>query len=566
MSVAVVGSGPSAAAAAVALVEAGQRVEIVDAGVEPEPASLALSAAVRERVDAGAPIGEALLSQLKRGPGGGAAPGLLRGLSTLLAGGVEAERVIKRIQGSSFAFDGIEQEIPLVGASIPRSLARGGLSNVWGASCYAMRDADYADWPLPAGALSSHYARAAEVLGLSQCEDGLAAAYPLHGPLDAERARNPASAAERLVAHWRERGPDLAGRGLAAGRTRLAVRPPGHGGEGCRTCGLCFYGCAFDVIYSARRTLDALAGRPGFGYRGGQLVLAFREEGSRVWLRARDRASGAVDERPYDAVFLGAGVLSSLRIVADSLGLHGRETPLLDNDMHLVPSLLLAGHVGGRFRSGFTLGEAVVAVEPGRVAERGLHLQLYSFHEYFLAELGDLLRRLPAPLQRAAWSGLNNLLLCFTYLAGHDSVIARARVERAEGDVGRIHVEQRPNPEAARILKRLFRELRAARRDLGFAPLSPLAKATPLGFSGHLSGSLPMRAEPGPLESGLDGRVHGTRSVYVVDTAAFPGLPAQNLTYTAMANALRVAAAFSERRRAGAATAPAAAAPAGPST
>jgi choline dehydrogenase-like flavoprotein len=68
-----------------------------------------------------------------------------------------------------------------------------------------------------------------------------------------------------------------------------------------------------------------------------------------------------------------------------------------------------------------------------------------------------------------------------------------------------------------------------------------LVKATPFGFHGHLAGTLPMRASPGPLESDASGRLSGTRRVFVVDTAAFPTLPAQNLTFTAMANAMRIA-------------------------
>jgi choline dehydrogenase-like flavoprotein len=69
-----------------------------------------------------------------------------------------------------------------------------------------------------------------------------------------------------------------------------------------------------------------------------------------------------------------------------------------------------------------------------------------------------------------------------------------------------------------------------------------LVKSTPFGFHGHLAGTLPMRASPGPLESDAEGRLAGTRRVFVVDSAAFPTLPAQNLTFTAMANARRVAA------------------------
>ena len=37
------------------------------------------------------------------------------------------------------------------------------------------------------------------------------------------------------------------------------------------------------------------------------------------------------------------------------------------------------------------------------------------------------------------------------------------------------------------------------------------------------------------------GRLEGTSRVYVTDGSAFPRLPAKNLTYTIMANALRVA-------------------------
>jgi choline dehydrogenase-like flavoprotein len=71
-------------------------------------------------------------------------------------------------------------------------------------------------------------------------------------------------------------------------------------------------------------------------------------------------------------------------------------------------------------------------------------------------------------------------------------------------------------------------------------------KTTPFGFHGHLAGTLPMRAAPGPLETDAAGLLAGTRRVFVVDTAAFPTLPAQNLTFTAMANARRVAEGIGE--------------------
>jgi len=271
-------------------------------------------------------------------------------------------------------------------------------------------------------------------------------------------------------------------------------------------------------------------------------VIDFREEGERVAVRARGD-DGAIESATYDALFLGAGVLSTLRIAADSLGLHGRETPLQDTDMSLVPALLWGQRVPARFATAFTLNEAVLAVDPGVVSEDGVHMQFYSFHEYFLAELEQVLRRLPRPLQRLAAAFLNNLLVAFVYTSGRESVRARARVRKGD-PIGCVEIDAEPHPEHESIRRRLFRELWRLRKQVGFVALPPLMKATPIGFSGHLAGTLPMRARPGPLETSPAGLLHGTRRVYVVDSAAYPDMPAQNLTLTTVANALRIADVF----------------------
>ena len=50
-----------------------------------------------------------------------------------------------------------------------------------------------------------------------------------------------------------------------------------------------------------------------------------------------------------------------------------------------------------------------------------------------------------------------------------------------------------------------------------------------------------MREHPqGRYETDRNGRLAGTRAVYIGDSATFPRLPAKNLTFTIMANALRI--------------------------
>jgi choline dehydrogenase-like flavoprotein len=546
--VAVIGSGPGGTAAAHALLGAGLDVDMLDVGHAPEPASDALVARIRAEVTPDQPPSEALRAELKHGPGAAPTRSLLQGVRAILSSGVDAERIEKRILGSPFVFDGADAGIPLASAqdaelSIPRSLSRGGLSNVWGSACYTWRADDYPHWPLDEAELAPHYAHAADLLGLVQHDDALAEAYPLIGAVSSAVERNPGSSPSHLIPHWASRRRELEAQGFVAGRSRMATRAPGASGDACRRCGLCVYGCAWDSIYSTRRTLPELE-RRGLRYHADSFVERFREDAEGIVLRLR--SGNERREERYAAVFLAAGTLSSLRIAADSQGEHDRRVPMLDNDMMILPLFLTRAWVGGRFRSRFTLGEAALSLEPGRISERALHLQLYSFHEYFLAELGPVLAELPRALQRLAWSALNNLMVGFAYKAGSESRHITARV-RPGDPIGTLEVEQQMHPDCLPSFARLHRHLLRTRRDLGFLPLSPLAKLTPLGFSGHIAGSLPMRRDPGPLETGLDGRLQGTRNVYVVDGAAFPDLPAQNLTYTIAANALRVADRFATK-------------------
>jgi choline dehydrogenase-like flavoprotein len=528
LKVAVVGSGPSGVAAARALLEQGHAVELLDVGHTPDAASETLADQVRATLGRGEKPSRALYRALHLGPGG-SRRSLWDGLATLL-GRVEATRSQKRILGSTFVWDGVDEGIPVENEVVTRSLAKGGLSNAWGAACYSWREQDFAGWPVAPADLAPHYARAAALLGLDQARDALARAYPLYGASGIDAPRNPGSALEQLLGRWRTRESELEAAGLTPGRARLAVSR-----DACTRCGLCFYGCAFGAIWHAGQPLDALALR----YRPGCFVQGFREEAGGVRVHGREHGA-ALDER-YDALVVAAGVLSSLRIAADSLGLHDREVPLLDNELYLLPVLALGAKPAFGFRSRFTLGEAVLAVEAGVVSERPLHIQLYSFHEFFLAELGDLLRVLPGPLQDLGWALLNCLALAFVYLPGEDSTRATARVAAAPGGPGRVCIEAKPQAESRAILARLVAQLRRVRGPLGFWPLPALVKGTPFGFHGHLAGTLPMRESPGPLELEANGRLRGTARVFVVDTAAFPTLPAQNLTFTAMANALRIA-------------------------
>ena len=58
-----------------------------------------------------------------------------------------------------------------------------------------------------------------------------------------------------------------------------------------------------------------------------------------------------------------------------------------------------------------------------------------------------------------------------------------------------------------------------------------------------------MTASPGVLETDSNGQLQGAEAVFAVDSAVLPDLPAQNSTYTIMANAHRIGSDYASGRR-----------------
>ena len=69
-----------------------------------------------------------------------------------------------------------------------------------------------------------------------------------------------------------------------------------------------------------------------------------------------------------------------------------------------------------------------------------------------------------------------------------------------------------------------------------------LVERLPLGSSVHYAGTLPMRHSPRTKYAcDRHGKLYGTQNVFVADAACFPALPAKNMSFTMMANAMRMA-------------------------
>jgi choline dehydrogenase-like flavoprotein len=501
----VVGSGPAGVACAHALLSKGARVTMLDAGLDLESDRKAqvanLRSTPRERWDRDS------LRFLHDGV-------------TVEASGIP----LKMAYGSSFPYRA-PATLPIAtdGTEGKPSYARGGLSNVWGASMMPFRTEDMTGWPITAQDLEPHYRAILELIPYSARKDLLADTFPLYS--DHARELKISAQAEALL-HDLGAAPTA----VQFGASRLAVD------ASCVYCALCVYGCPFGYIYNSSATLEQLRKHPAFTYRSGILVERVTEAASHVELSGVVIAGGTPFEISVDRAFLACGVFSTARILLTSLEAFAETLQAVDNCYFLLPLLRYQKAKAVKSEPLHTLAQVFLEVLDPAIGPHTVHLQVYTYNELYRQQIRNMLGPLAPAAERAV---LGRLLLIQGYLHSDLSPGINLELDR-DGTLG-LSVEG--NAKTAAALAALRKRLWAERDALRALPVSPAMRVGKPGRGFHTGGTFPMRSRPRRLETDPEGRPHGFSRLHIVDASIFPTLPATTITLSVMANAHRIGSA-----------------------
>lgn len=515
----IIGSGLSAMAAAAALAARGCRPLILDTGLEPDPEARSL----RGRLATAEPEdwrAEDLARLRRTGPP--AANGIPR----------------KLWFGSDFAFRemGPAVKMDLRNASVHRSFAAGGFSNVWGGAIQPLGDAGFDGWPLSARDLAPHYAAIDELIhggiGSSATQD--------NGPAsESGPGLRPSRQAAEFLADLEANRDRLAGDGIGFSPSRLAARD-GDGPDGCRYCGLCLYGCPYGRLYSARDTLDRLRTDGAVEYIPGMVVDRIRSTGDGLEVEARSCADGGRQIVSARRVFLGAGLLSTARIVLHSLEAFDTPVRIRHSDIFTLPVLRHHAAEGIFNERLHTLCQLFMEIEDRAAGIPPVHLQWYGYNDLYPRILRERAGRAGTFVLPAFRPVHARLFTVFGYLpSGHSSEIELRLTGGAEP---RLELTGHPNPEAIRISRGVARKLFRLRRVLRAVPLTPLLRLDLPGGGYHSGGTFSMRRTPGRLETDRRGGLAALPGLHLIDASVLPEVPAAPLAFTVMANAHRIAA------------------------
>jgi choline dehydrogenase-like flavoprotein len=525
----VIGSGPAGVACASALLESGAQVTMLDAGLELEPDRR------RRLFD---------LQSVAFPAWDEAALRLLREGVEVSPGGIP----LKLAYGSEFPYrDPFDQPVTTNGVHAKASFARGGLSNVWGASVLPYRTQDMNDWPITAEDLAPHYQAVLKLMPFSARRDGLAEQFPLHH--DQPGMLTSSKQASEFLRDLETNQPALSSRGISFGASRLALQAERFEGKpGCVYCGKCLYGCPYELIYNSSQSIDRLGMHESFTYRSGVVVERLTESGSHVEISGREAGSRKAFEIRAEKVFVACGVLSTARVMLNSLDAYDRPIEAIDNCYFLLPLLRYRGPRDAADEPLYTLAQIFIEVLDKAVGPQTAHLQVYTYNELLAKELervlGPLHRLVPNALRRTI---LGRLLLIQGYLHSDLSPRIRITLRRENGDrPPALELEALDNPLTRPALSGLRRKLWNERSSMRAIPLPGAMRVGEPGRGFHTGGTFPMRRNPGAFEVDVLGRPNGFSRLHLVDASIFPSLPATTITLSVMANAHRIGSAALE--------------------
>ncbi len=501
----VVGSGPGATFAAKGL--KGKRVLVLDVGFDAPPPSLhgnvyelrrkstdLFSELIGEEFQSLRNLRERPISLKLKGPG----------VNYIVKGWPELTPIVSQ------SFEGV------------LSLSKGGLANAWGAGVYRFTNQDLRGFPISAEDLQPFYDEITSQIGISGANDDL---VPYFGHDDGLLPpMRMSDFFEELYASYGRAKKAFEQQRVFVGRPRLAVRT-----EAYRYNNLEFFESRDPAIYTPSYTIDELRSSGAIIYLDGRLVLRYEEQSDRVLIYARNLHDDKEEIYCARKLCLGAGAINTARVVLASGRDFTSRLPLLDNPMACIP-FFSPRRIGAPLPiHDSSLGQLNMVVE-----EQSETLQA-TFYGTTGPLRSDILFTLPLSFRA------NLALVKYAAPAMGLMMLFYPGPEKGDGylrlrESGELEIEFAETPSNPAVERRLIGLL----RRLGYWTHPALIQRPGGGQGLHFAATLPMRDQPRQYQTDAQGRLFGTSRVHIVDGACMSRLPAKNLTFTIMANALRI--------------------------
>jgi len=400
------------------------------------------------------------------------------------------------------------------------SHALGGHSTVYSGAILYPLDADLKDWPADAKPTAHDYSSVLKLLPIIYEKDLLETVFPVV-PQQSDLSRKPTNSKaasvvgmSRIAATQNESSSDS------------PVVPFWVGGEFLK------YQSAGKLRYTSNSYV---------------LRVENIQEGVKITLLQK----GKIISDIFDAVFIGAGCVNTTTIIDQSLGLPGARDYLIrapQGSLHAFWRFSRKVSTGSMLRKKNELPELFLEVRAPGTSNAWSHTQLTSINEQIIQEVCSRLPRFLHSLVKA-FSHVIYFASSLQTAEFNESGVLRSIIDldAPEGLQQNVEITEYPVKRNVGLVSAVRRAVLQNWSTLRMFPI-PFGELLADFFRGnrlggwHFGGTLPMSEQPTRFDQcWTTGEVHRLKSVYVLDSSAFPTVPPSTVALLTAAHAHRVA-------------------------
>jgi len=421
------------------------------------------------------------------------------------------------------------------------SLGYGGLGAGWGVGCCEFSKTELAEVGIDHNQMIPAYEIVAKRIGICGTKDD-ASPYTL-GELSKfqpslKMDRNHRAIFEKYTSNKKQFNEQ----GFYMGRPALAITTSKKEDRGeYRYRDMDFYSDADSSAYRPWMTIDKLKKSPDFSYIDKCLVLRFEEKEDHIQVECLSTDTNEKRSFYCKKLILASGVLGTSRIVLRSFNAYDTELPFLCNPYCYVPCIQpsMLGKQVEKEKVGFA--QLSLFLDENKNNMDVTMASIYSYHSLMLFRI----------IKESSLNFSDSRILmrylmpAFIILGIHHPERKRAgktvKLSKSDSTITKdilVTDYTLTNEELEKVKLNEQKYIRAMRK-MGVYALKRIDPG--MGSSIHYAGTLPFSTEDKKFTLHPNGKLNGTKKVFVADGSGFNYLPAKGLTFSLMANAHRTA-------------------------
>ncbi|MFX0137404.1 MAG: GMC oxidoreductase [Candidatus Hodarchaeota archaeon] len=427
------------------------------------------------------------------------------------------------------------------------SFARGGLAEVWTGGVYPLNDGELSDFPFSYRDILPYYNESARRIGVSGAKDDLSSFLPFHDNIMEPLSLDEHSAL--ILSKYKEKKFYLNKKlKCYLGRSRIATLSEDlDKRKVCTYSGRCLWGCPSGALYTPSMTLKACINHPNFKYIPNMYITHFQFNSKRriTHVMANYLKNGQQQIFSLDKLVLAAGTLATSKIFLESIfkntGEIIRLNGLMDNRQVLVPFVNLKMAGKPYHPESYQYHQIAMGFESENPKEY-IHGQLTTLKS---ALIHPIIQNIPFDLKSSIFvfrnlhSALGVINLNFSDFRRDTNYVTLVKEKNVSNP--KLLINYEPMINESGFLKKTIKTLKKAILKLGCVVPPGMVYIRPMGASVHYSGTIPMTRSCTQFTTSENCQSHDFENLFIVDGTTFPFLPAKNLTFSLMANAIRIA-------------------------